>query len=108
MHAHHLHAKSIFYGVRRDKNDTFPDPVAVLPFPSAKKAKAFVKVANMTQEERVEMLAVKIYESMRANDPDGKRYPWVICGNSLKQGQARDVASDILSALTFPQAGGGK
>lgn len=52
--------------------------------------------------EVVERVAEAIYNAMRDGDEEGKRYPWVPGGNSLKQDEARRMAREALDALPTP------
>lgn len=77
--------------------------VAILPFPSAKAARAFVKAQNDPKA------ALKAVESIliEANYQAFKRHDiGMQIADTVEQ--TTDYAKRVLSALSFPQAGGGK
>lgn len=50
----------------------------------------------------IERAAMAVYEKMRLNDPEGRKYPWVTNGNSHKQREAREYVRAVLEAIRNP------
>jgi hypothetical protein len=50
-----------------------------------------------------ERVAQAIYDAVRAKDPEGSLYPWVVGGNAVRQDDAREMAD---RALSTPNEGG--
>lgn len=77
------------------------DPVAVLPFPTARAACAAVKVHNMTHEQRVELVAEAIYANERRHEP--QKMTWKTTWGQVREAYRKDARA-ALSALGFTEA----